>query len=503
MGKERDSVAVRVRFAPSPTGLTHLGSARTALYNYLLAKQTGGEFILRFEDTDQKRYDPDAEKDLMDSLRWLGLEWDEGPDIGGPKGPYQQTERKEIYQKYAKKLIEDDHAFYCFCTRAELAKVREEQQKQKKQPRYAGPCRNYSKEEAEGRIKNGEDFVIRFKMPKTGTIVVNDRLRGEITFENKNLDDSIIVKSDGLALYHLAAMVDDHEMDITHVFRGEEWIPSFPLHVHIYRAFGWEEPEWVHLSLFLKPSGKGKMSKRETDQMKLSGKSIFVKDMKDMGYIPEGVINWIALMGWSFDGETQYFTLKDLVEKFSIDKLNPSNAAIDFKKFDHFNGLHIRNLSLTELSKRLVPHFETAGYSVNENELLPIAQIIQERMTTLDEAPKIAGFLFEEEVKPLREDLIPKKMSASNSLEAALFSYDVISKIDEFTHETTEQPLRDIAEKMELKAGQVFGIIRVAVTGQRISPPLIESMAIIGKDKVLSRLEYAITLLKELSESEI
>ncbi|MDH5507145.1 MAG: glutamate--tRNA ligase, partial [Anaerolineae bacterium] len=411
------SKPARVRFAPSPTGLTHLGSARTALYNFLLAKQTGGQFILRFEDTDRKRYMPEAEDDLIDSLHWLGLQWDEGPDIGGPHAPYRQSERKEIYQQHAQLLVESGHAFPCFCTREELAAVREAQQKRKEQTRYAGPCRDLAPEEAAARLAAGDSHVIRFKMPKDGSITMHDRLRGEITVENKNLDDSIILKSDGLALYHLAAMVDDHLMGITHVFRGEEWLPTFPLHAHIYRAFGWDEPEWVHLSVFLKPSGKGKMSKRDTEAMKLGGQSIFIKDLEEMGYLPEGVVNWIALMGWSYDDHTEFFNMQDLIEKFDLARLNPSAAAIDFKKFDHFNGLHIRNLSADELRIRIRPYFEAAGYQPSEAQLKQIAPIIQVRMTTLDEAPELAGFFFRDEVSPEPADLIAKNMDAAASAE--------------------------------------------------------------------------------------
>jgi glutamyl-tRNA synthetase len=327
----------RVRFAPSPTGHMHLGSARTALYDYLLAKQTGGQFILRIEDTDQKRYVEGAEQELMDGLHWLELDWDEGPDKGGAFGPYRQSERKEIYQKYARKLIESGHSFYCFCTSERLQAVREEQINNKVQTKYDGTCRTISLEEADRRIQNGESHVVRFKTPKTGTTTVHDHLRGEIVVDNSTLDDYIIVKSDGLALYHLAAPVDDHLMKITHVLRGSEWLPTFPLHSLIHKAFGWEEPVWVHLSVFLKPSGKGKMSKREAMDLAKDGKSIFIKDLRELGYIPEAVVNWIALMGWSYDDHTEFFLLDDLIEKFSLDKLNPSPAAINFTKFDHFN----------------------------------------------------------------------------------------------------------------------------------------------------------------------
>ncbi len=233
---------------------------------------------------------------------------------------------------------------------------------------------------------------MRFRIPREGSITVTDAIRGDITVENKTLDDYIIVKSDGLALYHLAVVVDDHLMKITHVFRTSEWLPTFPLHGHIYRAFGWDEPTWVHPSIFLKPSGKGKMSKRETEQMMKSGKSIFPTDLEGMGYLPEAVVNWIALMGWSYDDHTEFFSMEDLIAKFDIDRLNPSPAAINFSKFDHFNGLHIRNLIPEDLAVRLVPFFQAAGYPVSPNQLLPITPLIQPRLVTLDDAPRIAGF---------------------------------------------------------------------------------------------------------------
>lgn len=492
----------RVRFAPSPTGLNHLGGGRTALYNYLLARQTGGQFILRFEDTDRKRYQPEAEDDIYNSLKWLGLDWDEGPDIGGPHAPYVQSERKEIYLEHAEKLVESGHAYYCFCSPEKLAADRAEQQKKKIQTHYTGTCRVISPEDSKGRAANGEKHTIRFKTPKEGSITVIDRLRGEITVENRTIDDMILVKSDGFALYHLAAMVDDHLMGITHVFRGEEWLPTFPLHVHIYRALDWEEPEWVHLSVFLKPSGKGKMSKRETEAMKLTGKSIFISDLEAMGYMPEGVVNWISLMGWSYDDHTEFFEMDDLVEKFSIDKLNASPAAIDFKKLDHFNGLHIRHLSADELTERITPYFEAAGIEADMDVLAKIAPIIQVRMTTLDEAPQLAGFFFKQEVHPTAEDLVGKKMTAMESLAALQAAMEALEGVSDYSHEATEQPMRALAEKLELKAGQLFGIIRAAVTGQRISPPLFESMEIVGRDIVLKRLEEASEKLGELASKE-
>jgi glutamyl-tRNA synthetase len=495
-----DNQPVRVRFAPSPTGLLHLGGARTALYNYLLAKKTGGQFILRIEDTDRKRLDTSAQAEFISSLKWLGIEWDEGPDVGGDYGPYEQSQRKDIYLKYARELIEKDAAFYCFCTRQELAASREAQQKEKKQPKYMGPCRNLSLDDAKKRVENGEDHVIRFKMPKDGSITVTDKLRGEIVFENKNLDDYILVKTDGWALYHLAALVDDHLMKITHVFRGQEWLGTIPLHSHIYRALGWDEPEWVHLSLFLKPSGKGKMSKRETQDLKLSGKSIFIKDMKELGYLPEAVLNWSALMGWSYDDKMEFFPMEELIDKFSIAKLNPNNAAIDFKKLDHYNGLYMRAMSIEELTDRLLPYFVDAGFDITAEQLMAVTPLIQERMATLDDGPILAGFLFKDEIIPEPEMLIAKKLDASMSLEIAINTKKALSEIDKFTHVGLEQPLRDLAVTMDVKLGQLLGVSRAAVTGQKVSPPLLESMEILGKDKVLFQMEQAINLLTVLKE---
>jgi len=489
----------RVRFAPSPTGHLHLGGGRTALYDFLLARQTGGQFILRLEDSDRKRLVPEAEAELMNGLRWLGLEWDEGPDIGGPYAPYRQSERKEIYLEFAMKLIDAGNAYYCFCTPERLDKVRQDQQKQKLSPHYDGTCRNLDPDEAIRRVKGGEKYVIRFKTPQEGSITVRDILRGNITVENRNLDDYIIVRSDGLALYHLAAMVDDYMMGITHVIRGSEWLSTFPLHGHIVRAFGWPEPEWVHLSVFLKPSGKGKMSKRENPDLIKDGYSIFLKDLEDLGYLPEAVVNWIALMGWSYDDHTELFSMNDLIEKFSLTHLNPAPAAINFSKLDHFNGLYIRELPPVELANRVKPFMEKANLIVDEEKLLRIVPIIRERLGGLDEAPNMAGFFFKEDVSPDASDLIGKKMTAAESADVLRKSINVLEELDPYTVLIAEENMRALVEVLGLTAGQVFSILRAAVTGQTVSPPLFESMEIIGKTTVLERLYRAVQTLDMLS----
>ena len=489
--------SIRVRMAPSPTGRFHLGSARTALYNYLFARKTGGQFILRIEDTDRKRFVSGAEAEIVQSLDWLGISPDEGPVQGGAYGPYRQTERRETYSKYAWELVEKGAAFPCFCTPDRLERVRQEQLARKQNPRYDGTCRNLDPEEARRRMASGEKYVIRFKMPKEGTTSAVDLLRGPITIENAALDDSVLIKSDGLPTYHMAAMVDDHLMEISHVIRGSEWLSTFPLHVNILRAFGWEEPIWAHLSVFLKPSGKGKMSKRDTAAAMKDGHSIFVGDLGDLGYIPEGVLNWIALMGWGV-AEDDVMTLDEMIKRFSIDNLTPSPAAINFQKLDHFNGTHIRLLTIEDLAPRIKPYLTDAGLEVDNETLLKVTPLIRERLVTLDDSVAFAGFFFKEDVEPNAQDLIAKGLDARQSADVARKSYEILDSLPDLSHQTAEPPMREFVEQSGLSANQVFGILRVAVTGQKVSPPLFESVEIIGKETVLERLRKAIESLEKM-----
>ena len=474
----------------------HIGNARSALYPFLLARHTGGTFILRIEDTDQKRYDPNAEEELINGLHWLGIEYDEGPDIGGPNGPYRQSERRGIYMEYAWELVALGHAFPCFCTLERLGKVRQEQMKNRQNPRYDGTCRNLVPEEALKRAQAGEKHVIRFNMPKEGIISVTDLLRGQIITENSALDDSVLLKSDGLPTYHLGAMVDDHLMGITHVIRGSEWLPSMPLHMHIIRAFGWEEPIFVHLSVFLKPSGKGKLSKRDTVIALKDGHSIFIGDMKNLGYIPEGVLNWIVLMGWGVP-EDDVMTLDEMIARFNLNKLTPSPAAINFSKLDHFNATHIRILTNVDLAARIKPYFLNEGLVVDDAKLERIIPLIRERLVTLDDCLPFAAWFFKKTIVPNPEELIAKNLSAAQSAEIFQKSYRILAGLPIITLETAEPPMRALVEKLGLSPNQVFGILRVAVTGQIVSPPLFESMEIVGKKKVLERLQQAVSILEK------
>lgn len=490
----------RVRFAPSPTGRTHLGSGRTALYNYLLARQTSGQFILRIEDTDQSRYVEGAEDELIAGLRWLGLEWDEGPDVGGECGPYRQTERREIYAKYARQLVESGHAYYCFCAQSEEKDEPDVEKRVRQQHRDICPTRELSLAEADQRIASGARHVIRFRMPREGSITVSDAIRGDITVENSTLDDTILVRSDGLPVYHLAVVIDDHLMKITHAIRTSEWLPTFPLHGHIYNAFDWEQPIWIHPSIFLKPDGKGKMSKRDTEALMREGKPIFLSDFGKMGYLPEAVVNWTALIGWSYDDKTEVFSMDELIEKFSIKKLNPAPAALNYSKLDHFNGVFIRTLEVADLAARIKPFFDAAGFVVDDEEkLLKVASVLQVRLTKLTDSPAMGGFFFLDEVHPEPESLIGKKMTAEQSLEMARRIEVLVASLPDFSEERANQPLRDLAVEMGLKAGHVFGFLRSALTAQEVSPPVYETMEIIGREKVLERVRNAIKLLEKAS----
>jgi glutamyl-tRNA synthetase len=486
----------RTRIAPSPTGRFHIANARNALFAYIVARQTGGQFILRFEDTDRKRFVPGSEEEIVRSLEWLGLIPDESPVHGGQYGPYRQTERQETYQHNANVLVQLGHAYPCFCTPERLDRMRKEQEAQKvAHVRYDGLCRRLDPEEAARRVAAGEKHVIRFKMPYEGTTVAHDHVRGDIVTENKDLDDFVLLKSDGLPTYHLGAIVDDHEMKITHVIRSAEWLPTFPLHVQIIRALSWDEPVWIHPSIFLKPSGKGKLSKRDSATAMKDGHSTFVGDFGELGYIPEGVLNWIALMGWGV-AENDVMTLDDMIQRFSIDNLTASPAAVNFQKLDHFNGTHIRLLTVEDLSRRIKPYLAGAGLAVDDDLLRKVTPLVRERLVTLDDSIAFAGFFFQETVEPAREDLIAKGLDASQTSDIARQAYEILSALPDVSHESAEPPMRDLVARSGLNAGQVFGILRVAVTGQKVSPPLFESMEVLGKKKVLRRLHNAIEILQ-------
>ncbi len=488
---------VRVRYAPSPTGDFHVGGARTALFNYLFARHHDGHFILRIEDTDQKRYDPQALTWLLDGLQYLGLTWDEGPQVGGEYGPYVQTDRLDLYQKYCQQLLDADRAYRCFCTPERLESVRRAQQKQNLSPGYDRHCRALDPAEAAERAAGGEAHTVRIKMPLTGEITVQDEIRGEITFQNENLQDTVLMKSDGIPTYHLAVVVDDHLMEISHVLRGDEWVNSLPLHIHLYRAFGWQPPVMAHLPIILNPSGRGKMSKREGRAPDGKVLPVFVRTFEALGYLPEAMVNYMALVGWSYDDKTEIMSREELIDRFSLDRVNASPAAWDYDKLDHFNGLYIRALDPADLTDRLLPHLEAAGIEADRATMLKITPLIQERLTLLSEITVWVDFFFTDELPDFDlELLVPKKMTLADVPDILQTAHDILAEI-EFNHEAIDTTLREGAKSLGVKAGQMFQPLRIAVCGKKVAPPLFETLEILGKARVLQRLERALERLQK------
>jgi glutamyl-tRNA synthetase len=495
---------VRVRFAPSPTGYLHLGGLRTALFDWLYARHTGGQFILRIEDTDQKRYDPESLENLMRGLRWLGLDWDEGPDIGGPYGPYIQTERREIYQRYANQLVESGHAYRCYCTSERLQAMREAQQRAGQAPGYDRRCRYLSPAERAQHDAEGTPYVIRLAVPEDGITVFPDLIRGEIRVENKQLRDEIILKSDGLPTYHLAAMVDDHLMQITHVVRGEEWLATAPIHKIIIEAFGWEMPIFVHAPVILDPSGKGKMSKRKKV---VDGKEylVMVHEFIEAGYLPDALFNFLSNVGWSYDAEQEVFSREDAIDRFDLTNINPSPAALPYDKLDWLNGLYIRELTPAALKIAVIP-FLSKAFNRSEAELSAsqrldhLIPLIQERIKRLDEAPQWLDWAFVPADEMRYDDLnllLGKKLDAATSAAVLQRGAEILQTLEPFTAAAMQEAFRQAADEMGIKAGSFFGPFRGALTGKQVSPPLFESMEALGREEVLRRMNNAIRTLRQ------
>ena len=490
------SSPVRVRYAPSPTGDFHVGGARTALFNYLFARHHGGSFILRIEDTDQKRYNPQALTWLMRGLRYLGLDWDEGPEAGGAYGPYTQTERLEIYRRYRDQLLDAGFAYRCFCTSERLETASRERQKEGLNPGYDRFCRHLDPAEAARRAAAGESHVVRLKVPLDGEIIVHDLVRGDITFQNSILQDAVLMKSDGFPTYHMANVIDDHLMEITHILRGDEWVNSLPLHIHLYSAFGWQPPIMAHLPLILNPTGKGKMSKREDRAPDGRLLPVFVHSFEEMGYLPEAMINYLALLGWSFDDKTEIMSRAELIERFSLERVNASPAVWNYEKLDHLNGCYIRLLPADELARRLRPFLEAAGYRVDMEKLLAVVPLIRQRITTLSDAVAAADFFFVDELPPYDPaELIPQKGDAQLTLTILGRARQVLATAD-FRHEPLDAALRAEAEAMGLKAGNMFQPIRVAACGRKAAPPLFETLEVLGRETCLRRIDQAVSKLQ-------
>ncbi|MDO5037832.1 MAG: glutamate--tRNA ligase [Tissierellia bacterium] len=488
---------VRVRFAPSPTGYLHIGGLRTALYNYLYARQQGGKFILRIEDTDQSRFVEGAMENLVENLEWAGIEIDEGVTLKdgqitqvGDRGPYIQSQRLDIYKKYVDQLLDSGHAYYCFCSKDRLDKLREEQKIKGQVPRYDGLCRNIPREEAEKRIAAGEDYVIRLKLPIDEDITFHDEVRGDITINSNESDDQVLVKSDGFPTYHLAVVVDDHLMGVTHIVRGEEWLSSTPKHLILYRALGWDIPTYVHLPGVLNEDHK-KLSKRQGD--------VSVEDFRGHGYLAKGLVNYLALVGWSPDSNQEIFDMDSLIEAFSFDRVAKTGGVFDKKKLDWVNAHHIKDLSLEDLAQLSLPYMEEAGLLKEEeakahwDKYLVLMKTIQDGLSRLEEIPGQVAFLFEEpsldkEAKEVLENpCLPQIIEALRK---------VLEPMEELSLEEAGGLMKKVQKESGCKGKNLYMPARVALTGQVHGPELSNILYLLGKDKILSRLDQVEENLK-------
>ncbi len=483
---------VRVRIAPSPTGYFHIGSARTALFNWLYARHHGGKFIVRVEDTDRTRYNAEAVPDMVASLRWLGLDFDEGPEVGGDYGPYYQSERLELYNRYAEQLVSEGHAYYCYCSPERLAALREQQLERKEDVGYDRHCRHLTAAQRAEYEAQGITPVIRLKVPLDGQTSFHDVLYGTITVENQTLDDLILLKSDGFPTYHLGVVVDDHLMEISHIMRGDEWLPSVPKHILLYNAFDWEIPVFAHLPLILAPDGKGKLSKRHG--------GVEVRDFRQQGYLPEAMVNYLARVGWSYDDKTEIFDRDELVRVFGLSGINNSPARFSYQRLESMNAYYIRQLAPDDLARRLVPFLQEEGLEVGAADLAPLVPLIQERLKTLGEAPSWIDFFFREPDAVDPGQLVGKKMTAAASLAALVRVRTTLSALPDFEVDTLDRALRGLADELGLKVGGLLGIVRVAVSGKTVAPPLFETLSILGRERTLARIDSGIEALSELAD---
>ncbi|HPG96471.1 MAG TPA: glutamate--tRNA ligase [Rectinema sp.] len=487
-------MSVRVRYAPSPTGNQHIGGVRTALINYLFAKSQGGTFILRLEDTDRTRYSQEYVQNLYETFRWLGFYWDEGPDVGGSKGPYVQSERIDLYRRYAEELVLMDKAYYCFCDSERLEKLRQEQVAQKKDEiGYDRHCRYIAEEERARNLAEARPYVIRLKIPLHGITVFHDALLGQIEWKNEDISpDPVLLKSDGFPTYHLANVIDDHLMGITHIMRAQEWIPSAPMHKIMYDALGWEMPELCHLPMVLGPDGH-KLSKRHG--------ATAVNEFKKAGYLPEALINYIALLGCSYEDGRDIYSLDELVRLFRIDRLNKAPAVFDYQKLEWFNGQYIRMKSDKELAELIRPYLISAGLRKEEDpqkDQMELAAIpfIKERLKLLGDSPAIMSYLYKRLDMPAAEEFVPKKASIDEAIMYLEECRSILenSNLDDLP--AIEEKFRERTTIIGKKLGDILMPLRVAITYSRVSPPLFESMRILGKDECIKRIEAAVAYLR-------
>ncbi|SHI14490.1 glutamate--tRNA ligase [Sporanaerobacter acetigenes] len=485
---------VRVRFAPSPTGYLHIGGLRTALYNYLFAKNNNGKFILRIEDTDRTRFVEGAIENLVNSLKWAGIEVDEGVTLDengkikqvGEYGPYIQSERLDIYRKYVDELIEKGYAYYCFCTKERLDKVREEQKIKGLVPKYDGFCRNISIEEAKKRIADGEEYVVRLKLPQNVDIKFHDIVRGDIVINTNDLDDQVLLKSDGFPTYHLAVVVDDHLMNITHIVRGEEWLPSAPKHVFLYQAFGWEAPEYVHLPTVLNKDRK-KLSKRQGD--------VSVEDFRASGYLPEGLVNYLALVGWSPEGNEEILSMDELINEFSFERVSKTGGIFDKDKLDWVNSHYIRSSSPERIADLAIPYLKEANYITDEDInkrydwIKAMVITVQESLSTTKEIVDKVDIFFKDKVE-LESDEVLEVLKGEQVPTLFEAIREELGEVEELDEELCGGLMKKIQKKTGIKGKNLYMPVRAALTGNLHGPELVNILYVLGKQNILKRIEY-------------
>jgi glutamyl-tRNA synthetase len=506
---------VRVRFAPSPTGYLHIGGVRTALYNYLFAKKHGGDFLLRVEDTDQTRFVPGAEEYIMEALNWLGINPVESPQHGGPHAPYRQSERKPMYSAYAEQLIANDYAYYAFDTPEELDEMRKRLEAAKvASPQYNAITRNSMKnsltlpeDEVKRRLEAGDPYVIRIKLPRQEEVRFHDIIRGWIVVHTQNMDDKVLFKSDGMPTYHLANVVDDYLMQITHVIRGEEWLPSAPLHVMLYRYLGWESvmPEFAHLPLLLKPDGNGKLSKRDGDRLGFPVAPLNWKDpnsgettsgYREKGYYPEAVLNFLALLGWNPGTTQEIFSLDQLVEAFSLDRVSKSGAKFDFEKAKWFNHQYLLMRSDDELAEQFMPLLQDAGFNKPMEYVKIVTGLVKERANFVGDFLEHSRFFFE---APTAFDDATLKKKWKPETQAIMQGWrDTLSKTDDYTTANLEAVSKAYLESINVGIGQVLQAFRIMITGIGAGPSMFEVCSLIGKEEVVSRFDSALSFTSNL-----
>ena len=480
------AAAIRVRYAPSPTGQPHIGNIRTALFNWLFARHHGGIFIVRIEDTDQTRLVEGAVEAILDGLRWLDIDWDEGPEVNGPHAPYEQSNRLEIYQRLSEQLLDQGNAYYCHCSREALEQLRKTNRESGSYSAEGCRCRDLGRAGAVGEPVSDDDRVIRFAMPKSGVTQVHDLIRGEVEWKNELQEDFVILKSDGFPTYHLAVVADDHLMEISHVMRAEEWLPSTPRHLQLYKAFGFQPPEFAHLPMITGPD-RAKLSKRHG--------ATAIGEYREQGYLPEALLNFMVLLGWSLDGSTEVVSLQDIIDNFTLGHITKSAAIFDQDKLVWMNGVYIRDMPADDLAHRMTAYIPRDMNSDEHEYLRNIAPLVQERLKRLDESDDMTSYLFGD----LAPDydaaiLVQKGMDAegtSTALRAAINALEAETAENDFGHDKLESLFGDMTVSLSLSRRQFFGLLRTASTGRTVSPPLFETMEVMGRGRVLSRFHQA------------